>query len=91
MLRSLRVLALLPVLAPGLAGAQDVPNPFSDPAAAGSDTGYRQIEQLARVIELVRQNYVDAEKVTYDKLVASALDCPMPPSIAALDPRLLRR
>jgi carboxyl-terminal processing protease len=43
--------------------------PATSPAA-----GYEGIEQLARVIELVRQNYVDEGKVSYERLVASALE-----------------
>lgn len=40
------------------------------PAEAG---GYSQMETLTRVMELVRQNYVDEKKVTYERLVAAAL------------------
>ena len=47
-----------------------------EPAAASpeSDDAYRQIEQLSRVVELIRTNYVDGSKVSYEKLVASALE-----------------
>lgn len=34
---------------------------------------FRQIELFTQVLEIVRQNYVDPEKVTYEKLVNSAL------------------
>lgn len=39
----------------------------------GAETGYEQIELFTRVLELVRQNYVDPEKTTYDRLINSAL------------------
>jgi carboxyl-terminal processing protease len=42
--------------------------------AETEDTGYRQVEQLLRVVELIRQSYVDENKATYEKLVHSALD-----------------
>ena len=37
------------------------------------DDGYAEIETLTRVLETVRQNYVDPEKVSYPKLMAAAL------------------
>lgn len=37
------------------------------------DDGYAEIETLTRVLETVRQNYVDPDKVTYPKLMAAAL------------------
>lgn len=37
------------------------------------DDGYEEVETLMRAIEIVRQNYVDEKKVTYRRLVASAL------------------
>jgi carboxyl-terminal processing protease len=46
------------------------------------ESGFEQIELLTRVIELVRQNYVDEEKVTYEKLINSALEG----MLADLDP-----
>ena len=39
-----------------------------------TDDGYAQIERLTRAIELVRQNYVNGDDVTYEKLVNSALE-----------------
>jgi len=74
------------VLAAGLlaatcAGQEEAPPAVPGaavPAAAGAaavpaDNGYRQIEQLAQVLELVRETYVDADKTTYEKLMAAAL------------------
>ena len=40
---------------------------------ADIDDGYAEIETLTRVLETVRQNYVDPDKVTYPKLMAAAL------------------
>lgn len=37
------------------------------------EDGYAEIETLTRVLETVRQNYVDPDKVTYPKLMAAAL------------------
>lgn len=59
--------------AAGLAQETEHPSAPVVPAPVG-DTGYQQIEQLSRVIELIRQTYVEEEKVTYDKLVHSALE-----------------
>lgn len=55
------VLCVLPVLA------------FAQDKAAPSSDGYAQMETLTRVMELVRQNYVDEKKVTYERLIAAAL------------------
>ena len=40
---------------------------------ADIDDGYAEIETLTRVLETIRQNYVDPDKVTYPKLMAAAL------------------
>ncbi len=48
--------------------------PGEPEALEDRDTGYREVELLARVIELVRQNYFDEKKVSYDRLVNSALE-----------------
>jgi carboxyl-terminal processing protease len=58
------VLPVLGVLSV-LASAQEKAAPASD--------GYAQMETLTRVMELVRQNYVDEKQVTYERLVAAAL------------------
>ncbi|MDB6070084.1 MAG: Carboxyl-terminal protease [Verrucomicrobiales bacterium] len=42
-------------------------------ARADIENGYSEIETLTRVLETVRQNYVDPEKVSYPKLMAAAL------------------
>ncbi len=46
------------------------------------DSGYREIELFTRILELVRQNYVDEEKVTYEELIGNALEG----MLAGLDP-----
>jgi len=57
----LPVFCILPLLA------------FAQDKAAPSADGYAQMETLTRVMELVRQNYVDEKKVSYERLVAAAL------------------
>ncbi len=49
------------------AGAQD-PKPAPETADP-----YAQMEVLTRAMEIIRQNYVDEKKVSYDRLVAAAL------------------
>jgi carboxyl-terminal processing protease len=46
------------------------------------ESGYAEIQKLMQVIEMVRQNYVDEDKITYDRLVNSALEG----MLANLDP-----
>ena len=41
--------------------------------AAGANDVYAHMAKFSRVIEQVRRNYVDQDKVTYDQLVDSAL------------------
>jgi carboxyl-terminal processing protease len=43
------------------------------PSANPGDDPYAQMEVLTRAMELIRQNYVDEKKVSYERLVASAL------------------
>jgi carboxyl-terminal processing protease len=52
--------------------AQD-PEPAT---ASGSqkDSAYPQLELLTRAMEIVRRNYVDEKKVSYDKLIEGALE-----------------
>ncbi|MFT5466968.1 MAG: carboxyl-terminal processing protease [Verrucomicrobiales bacterium] len=44
------------------------------PDEGEDDFGYREIELLATVIELIRQNYVDEKEITYEQLMNSALE-----------------
>lgn len=51
-------------------------------AKGGDDLGFEQIEILVHVIELIRQEYHDDSRVTYEKLIDSALEG----MLANLDP-----
>ncbi|MEM0895441.1 MAG: S41 family peptidase, partial [Verrucomicrobiota bacterium] len=53
-----------------------------DAEMALGDEAYEQIQILARAIEVIREQYVDEEKVTYERLIAGALDG----MFASLDP-----
>ncbi|MEM7146757.1 MAG: S41 family peptidase [Verrucomicrobiota bacterium] len=70
-----------------LTAAEENPKPQIEKTTKESDSfadesGFEQIELLTRVIELVRQNYVDEDKVTYEQLINSALEG----MLADLDP-----
>lgn len=56
----------------GLSEADEIPE----------DSGFKEIELFTEVIETIRQSYVDPEKVTYEKLINSALEG----MLADLDP-----
>ena len=43
-------------------------------AAPPKDPAYPQLELLARAMEIIRQNYVDEKKVTYEQLIEGALE-----------------
>lgn len=45
----------------------------ADAIRADIEDGYAEVETLTRVLETVRQNYVDPAKVSYPKLMAAAL------------------
>ena len=49
---------------------------------ADEDSGFKEIELFTEVLETIRQGYVDADKVTYEKLINSALEG----MLADLDP-----
>ena len=68
--RTLTAFAGFLTLAP--AWCQDKPEKPAPPAPAGPDA-YSQMEILTRAMEIIRQNYVDEKRVTYDRLVAAAL------------------
>src|ERR1700679_2201520 len=42
--------------------------------AVGKDSAYPQLELLTRAMEMVRRNYVDEKKVSYEDLVEGALE-----------------
>lgn len=46
------------------------------------DSGFKEMELFTEVLETIRQGYVDSEKVTYEKLINSALEG----MLASLDP-----
>lgn len=46
------------------------------------DSGFREMELFTEVLETIRQGYVDSDKVTYEKLINSALEG----MLASLDP-----
>jgi carboxyl-terminal processing protease len=49
--------------------------PSSAPAARSSEEdAFTQMEVFTRAIEIIRQNYVAADKVTYDQLIEGALE-----------------
>lgn len=71
------------LLAVSVSAQQSVPPATDTPAiTAEEETGFEQIELFTDVMELIRQNYVDAEKTTYEALVNSALEG----MLANLDP-----
>ena len=72
---------------PSPAAAKPAPAPLPKPAAPGAtkeappaapkpppEDAYRQMEMLTRAMEIIRQNYVDESKVSYEELVEGALD-----------------
>lgn len=66
--------------APKESPAKDEPAPAtkpSPPAVPGKpppQDAYQQMEMLTRAMEMVRQNYVDESKITYEELVEGALE-----------------
>ncbi len=59
------------------------PQPEAKPKPASDDeSGLAQIELFTQVLEMVRQDYVDSEKTTYERLINSALEG----MLADLDP-----
>lgn len=72
------------LLIPLVAAASCTGFPVMSPAQDGEseDDGFAQIELFTEVLETIRQGYVDPEKVTYEKLIGSALEG----MLADLDP-----
>lgn len=75
------IFAAFPILASGQV-AEPAAGAASSLPEADEDNGFKQIELLTEVIETIRQGYVDADKVTYEKLINSALEG----MLADLDP-----
>lgn len=59
--------SLLAVAAPRAQGQADAGDP-------GEDDAFAQIELLTRAMEIIRQHYVEADKVTYGQLIEGALE-----------------
>ena len=62
--------------APPKGESEPAPKPAA-PAVPGKpppQDAYRQMEMLTRAMEMVRQNYVDESKITYEELVEGALE-----------------
>lgn len=58
------------------------------------DNGFKEIELFTEVLETIRQNYVDPEKVTYEKLISSALEgmlADLDPHCQFMQPRVLEQ
>lgn len=67
-----------PKAAPTPADTKPVPKPETKPAAPPvkppPEDAYKQMEMLTRAMEMVRQNYVDESRITYEELVEGALE-----------------
>ncbi|MDP1586631.1 MAG: PDZ domain-containing protein, partial [Prosthecobacter sp.] len=48
--------------------------PAAPPVKPPPEDAYKQMEMLTRAMEMVRQNYVDESKITYEELVEGALE-----------------
>ena len=79
LLRPLLAVGLLFGACAGLAAAAD-PEPATP--IATDDTGYSEIATFAKAVELIRQDYVDGNKVSYHDLVYAA----MKGMLSSLDP-----
>ncbi len=58
------------------------------------DDAYEQIQVLARAIEIIRENYVDENKVTYERLIEGALDgmfSSLDPHSSYMHPRVVKQ
>ena len=68
------------LLLPTAIFAQDADEESEEPPL--TDDGYKQIQILMQAMQMVRQNYVDEQKVSYERLIESALEG----MFASLDP-----
>lgn len=87
LLRTIRFLGAVSLLVPLLLSAQNdvLQEPPGAPAVAAppqDDFGFDEIEMFAHVIELIRQNYHDESRVSYEQLISKALEG----MLASLDP-----
>ncbi|MEY4483604.1 MAG: hypothetical protein RL693_1056 [Verrucomicrobiota bacterium] len=67
---SSRFILLAALLSPLAIFSQEAPKPDATP----KDPAFAQLELLTRAMEIVRQNYVDEKKVTYEQLIEGALE-----------------
>ena len=58
---------------PAAAPADVMPDKGLDASQTGNDEAYRQIRIFTKTMMLVRQNYVDENKVSYSNLISAAL------------------
>lgn len=67
-----------PKAAPTPSETKPAPKPetksSSPPVKPPPEDAYKQMEMLTRAMEMVRQNYVDESKITYEELVEGALE-----------------
>lgn len=73
---------LVPKAAEPKAEPKPEPRPAAPPVKPPPEDAYVQMEMLTRAMEMVRQNYVDESKITYEELVEGALEG----MLARLDP-----
>ncbi|HRH99283.1 MAG TPA: S41 family peptidase, partial [Prosthecobacter sp.] len=70
--------AASPAPKPAVKPAEAKPAPKAEPKAPAvkppPEDAYTQMEMLTRAMEMVRQNYVDESKITYEELVEGALE-----------------
>lgn len=69
-----------------------VPSHFAQDEA--EDNGFKEIELFTEVMETIRQSYVDPEKVTYEKLISSALEgmlADLDPHCQFMQPKVLQQ
>lgn len=79
---------------PGAVPAPPAPPSGEEAPAGAAGSGYEQMELLARVMELIREAYVDPEKAGYEKLIHGALDGMLEgldPHSSFLSPELYQR
>ena len=55
-------------------GAEDPVEVPAEPVEPPPDDAYTQMEMLTRAMQILRQNYVDEDKITYEELVEGALE-----------------
>ena len=87
MKRSLPSSAFSPLVAAGIllgvcVGTVAAADPEPATPVATDDTGYSEIATFAKAVELIRQDYVDGNKVTYHDLIYAA----MKGMLSSLDP-----